>query len=100
MAVALLQRDHCPANIGENLPVPHPSWIEAPAGSGFVAFIERLAFGDDAGLAVERAKAPTLPADPADILVGVAPAREFPIQNAGQNRAIDQVIAGAEIAVA
>src|SRR5439155_25983544 len=55
---------------------------------------------DAAGFAVEPGEAPALAAEPADILFRVAPAGEFPIENAGQPGSIHHVVAGAEIAVA
>ena len=66
----------------------------------FVATIERGAVGDAAGLAVEPGKTPALAAEPADILVRIAPAGELPIEDAGQLGAVQHVVAGAEIAVA
>src|SRR5665213_1483623 len=93
--VALLQRDHRPADVGENLPELDALRFGPPPAFALIAAIERRALGDAAGLAVEPAETPALAAQPADILVRVAPAREFPIEDRGQARALDEVIAGA-----
>ena len=77
-----------------------PAAGRSPAGLALVAAIERRAIGDPAGFAVEPGKPPALAAEPADILVRVAPTGEFPIEDRGQRRAIEQVIAGAEIVMA
>src|SRR5207248_4242627 len=100
VAIALLQRDDRPAEISENLPIPDAFGIGAAARSSLIAGIEWRARGDAARLAIEPGEAPTLAAEPADILVGVAPAGEFPIEDASQRGALQQVISGAEIAVA
>src|SRR5213080_1608379 len=94
VTIALLQGDDRPAEIGENLPILDAFGIEAAARCGLITGIEWCTRGDAAGLAIEPGEAPGLAAEPADILIGIAPAGEFPIENAGQLRTIQQVIAG------
>src|SRR5437762_6076007 len=100
VAVALLQRDDRPADIRENFPEPDAIGIEAAARCALVTTVELRALGDAAGLAVESGKPPAFAAEPADILVRIAPAGEFPIENAGQLSAVQHVVAGAKIAMA
>ena len=100
IAVALLQGDHRPAHIREDFPEEHPLGIEPAARGGLIGVVEWRAVGDAAGFAVEPGKAPALAAEPADILVRIAPAGELPIEDAGELWPIQHVVAGAEIAVA
>ena len=81
IAVALLQRDDGPADIRQHFPEPHPLRVETPPRRRLVSPIERVALGDAAGLAIEPREAPALAAEPADILVRIAPAGEFPIED-------------------
>src|SRR5579862_1767826 len=100
MPVALLQGNDPPAHICKHLPEKYPRRIELAAGGALVAGVERRARRDAAGLAVEPGEAPALAAEPADVLVGIAPTGEFPIEDRGQLGPIEQVIAGTEIAMA
>src|SRR5271168_4591659 len=100
VAVALLQGNHRPAHAGNHLPETDPQWVDDDAALALVAPIERGSVGDPAGFAVEPGKPPALAAEPADILVRVAPAGKFPVEDPGQAGAIEQIIAGAEIVVA
>src|SRR5439155_27362697 len=77
ITVALLQCDDRPAHIGKDLPEAHALRIEPAARGALVAGIKRRAVGDAARLAVEPGKAPALAAEPADVLVRVAPTGEF-----------------------
>src|SRR5882672_8359344 len=100
VAVALLQGDDRPADIGEDFPEPYPLRVEPPPRLGLIAPVKINTIGNAADLAVEPGEAPTLAAQPTDILIGVAPTGEFPVEDAGQFGAIQHVIAGAEIAMA
>src|SRR6185437_9364425 len=53
-----------------------------------------------AGFARIGAEAPIAEAEPRDILVGITPAGEIPIEQGGEAVLVGEVIAGAEIAVA
>src|SRR5487761_1311627 len=100
VALALLQRNHRPAHARQNLPEADPHWVDHCAALALVAAVKRRALGDAAGFTVEPGKAPAFRAEPTDILVRVAPAGEFPIEDSGQGRAVEEIIAGAEIMVA
>ncbi len=100
VTVALLQGNHRPAHASQHLPEMNPQRVDDRVARVSVAAVERGAVGNPAGFAVEPGKAPALGAKPADILVRVAPAGEFPVEDAGQPGAVEQVIAGAEIMVA
>src|SRR5271170_1100562 len=100
VAVALLQGNHRPAHAGQHLPEMDPQPVDDRAALVLIAAVEWGAVGDAAGFAVEPGKAPALGAEPADILVRVAPAGKFPVEDAGQPGAIEQIISGAEIVVA
>ena len=82
--IGLLQGDDRPADIRQHLPEPHPVGIEPPPARLFVGAVKRRPVGDTAQFAVEPGEAPALAAEPADILVRVAPTGEFPIEDAGQ----------------
>ncbi len=53
-----------------------------------------------AGLAPIGAEAPIAEAEPADVLVGIAPTCEIPIEQRGEAAFVGEIIAGAKIAVA
>src|SRR5271170_508672 len=88
VAVALLQGNHRPAHAGKHLPETDPQWVDDDAALALVAPIERGSVGDPAGFAVEPGKPPALAAEPADILVRVAPPGKFPVEDAGQPVAV------------
>src|SRR6185312_11259380 len=100
IAVALLQGDHGPADIGDDLPEAQPLRVDPPARLRLVAAVKVPAVRDPAGLAVEPGEAPAFAAEPGEVLVLVAPAGKLPVEDAGELRAVDEVVAGAEIAVA
>src|SRR3546814_21087382 len=62
-----------------------------------VAAIEMDTVGDAAGLLLAGTEAPALGAEPADVLVRIAPAGEFPIEDRRQAGFVDHVVAGAEV---
>src|SRR6516162_1007452 len=97
VAVALLEGNHRPANACKNFPEADPFRVDAPPRCALVSPVERGAVGDSAGFAIKPREAPAFTAKPGDILVRIAPAGEFPIENSGQLGAIQHVIAGAEI---
>ena len=59
-----------------------------------------MTMADAAGLAVIGAEPPAFGAEPADVIMAIAPASEFPIQDAGQPILVHHVVTGAEVAVA
>src|SRR3546814_14561014 len=97
MPHALLQGDDRPAHMGEDLPIMDLFGIDAAAGFFAVAAIEMDTVGDAAGLLLPGTEAPALGAEPADVLVRIAPAGEFPIEDRRQAGFVDHVVAGAEV---
>src|SRR6516164_5867818 len=100
VAVALLKGNHRPPHARQDFPKQDPLRVDRCSGCALIAVVERSAVGDPAGLAVEPCKAPTLAAKPTDVLVRIAPAGEFPIEDRRQRSAIQHIIAGAEIVMA
>src|SRR5215831_15087174 len=100
IAVALLQRDHRPAHACQHLPEKDPLRVDQSPWLVLVSLVEGCAIGDAAGFAVKPRKAPSFRAEPADILVRIAPARKFPIENSGQDGAVQHVVPSAKIVVA
>src|SRR6516165_2798692 len=100
VAVALLKGNHRPPHARQDFPKQDPLRVDRCSGCALIAAVERSAVGDPAGLAVEPCKAPTLAAKPTDVLVRIAPAGEFPIEDRRQRSAIQHIIAGAEIVMA
>src|SRR5215469_1464418 len=100
IAVALLQRDHRPANARQQLPEKDPPRVDRSPRLALVSAVEGTALGDAAGFTVEPRKAPAFGAKPADILVRIPPTGKFPIKNAGQGGAVQHVVAGAKVVMA
>jgi hypothetical protein len=99
IAIALLQGDHCPPHARQHLPEKDALGVDRPPRLTLVAAIEGRAVSDAASLPVEPCEAPTFATKPADILMRIAPAGKFPIENPGQGGAIEHVIPRAEIMV-
>src|SRR6516225_836183 len=100
MAVALLEGNYRPPHARQDFPKADSLLVDRHAGFALIAAVERGEVGNPTALPVGPRKAPTLAAKPADILVRIAPAGEFPIEDHGQHGTVQQVIAGAEIVMA
>ncbi len=64
-----------------------------------VAFVQRGARADAAGLLRVIAEAPALRAEPAEIGMRVGPQREFPVEHGGDAGLVQHDVAGAEVVV-
>src|SRR5690349_3460379 len=84
VALALLERDDRPADRRHRFPIAHACIIDRLTGAFFIAGIESRAGADAAGLALDRAEAPAAGAEPAEILVGIAPAGKLEIEDRGE----------------
>ena len=67
MAVPLLQGDHGPAQMGDDLPVADRLVVDLDTALGLVPPVKRLARRDAARLQLRLPEAPALGAKPADV---------------------------------
>src|SRR4051812_22993455 len=81
MPLRLLQREDGPAHGPQHLPIGHPDRLDGAFRGALVAAVEGGAAAAPAGLARRRAEAPAFGAEPADILVRLAPSGEFPVED-------------------
>src|SRR5687767_2098126 len=99
MALALLQRDHGPANVRHDLPVPQRRPIHGATGAPAI-FIQKVrSVGDAADGIAMPPEAPAFGKEPADVLQRIAPRDEFPVEHARERAFVHQVITRAVIAV-
>ncbi|PAV67247.1 hypothetical protein WR25_02372 [Diploscapter pachys] len=91
--------DNRPAQGGHDLPVVQLARFDGQAGHFVIAAQEVLEQADAARLQVGAGETPATGAEPTQVLAGVAPATEFPVEHRLQPLFAGQVVAGAVVAV-
>ena len=99
MPPRLREADHAPAHRAEHLPPVRARRIDRTAARAFVGLPELLAAAEAAGRFVDRAEAPALHAEPAEILDRIAEMRSFPVEDRGHAALVGEIVAGAVVAV-
>src|SRR5260221_13171389 len=91
--------DDAPAHGAEHLPPVGTYGINLVAARALVGRPQLLAAAEAAGRLVDRAEAPALDAQPAQILDGVAKMRALPVEDGRHARLVGEIVAGAVVAM-
>src|SRR4051794_9769060 len=90
--------DDAPAHRAEDFPPVRARRIDPGAAGALVRRPQLLATAEAAGRLVDRAEAPALDADPAEVLDRIAEMRALPVEDRGHARFVGEIVAGAIIA--